>query len=48
MNDAGQTSDGGRRRKLYLEAMGMSNEAYHLLGKAREISRQSAKLAKKN
>jgi hypothetical protein len=40
IEEAIQTGDPRRQRKLYLEAMSMSDKAYNLLGKARNIRRQ--------
>jgi hypothetical protein len=37
VNQAAKTADSAKRRELYLQAMGMSSEAYELLGKARQI-----------
>ena len=40
--EAGRTVDQNRRRELYLRAMRMSNEAYQLLGKARECTENTS------
>ena len=47
VDKAGRTADGAERHELYLQAMSMSNKAYSLLGKAREIRRNKARPAKK-
>ena len=47
VNQAAKTADKVERRELYLQAMGMSNEAYELLGKAREIYGKTRSVEKK-
>jgi hypothetical protein len=48
INKAERTTDDSERHKLYLQAMGISQQAYHLLGKAKEINEKTRFRAAKN